>query len=231
MEVHAAQDVGAGRLSIDGIRAAGFDGVVTLNGIETVLRHPDTDALRERISQCRSLIGPWAGTLYRAATIEYANRHDLLAGIGSRHAGGRWNPPGLFNAVYGCLEPETAMAEALGNYRDYGIPVSQAMPLVFVAVVVKAHAVLDLSDAAVQAELGLSTRRMLAVDWQAQQEQGREAVTQAIGRIAWEEKLEGLLVPSARQRGAQNTVLFPARRRRGSSWKIQRVRDLPPRPG
>jgi RES domain-containing protein len=192
-----------------------------------VRQHSDTDLLRERLRLCRSHVGSWSGTCYRATTIEYANHRDLLAGVGSRETGGRWNPPKLFNAVYGCLEPETAMAESLGNFRDYGIPVSQAMPLVFVAVVVKARAVLDLTADAVQAQLRVTTRRMLAVNWQARQESGEEALTQAIGRIAWEEKLEGLLVPSVRRRSARNIVLFPSCRRRGSSWKIQRVEDLP----
>jgi len=121
------------------------------------------------------------------------------------------------------------MAEALANFRACGIPVSQAMPLVFVAVVVKAQAVLDLMDADVQQWLGINTRKKTTVDWHAAQERGDEALTQAIGRIAWEEKLEGMLVPSARRRGQSNIVLFPSRRRRGSSWKIQRVRDLPKR--
>lgn len=191
--------------------------------------HPNTDTIRRQVQQCRPLAVPWAGTFYRASTIEYANRHDLLAGVGSREAGGRWSPPDLFNAVYGCLEPETAMSEALANFRQFGIPVSQAMPLVFVAVVVKTQAVLDVTAVPVQRRLGVTTRRMMAVDWQQSQDHGDEALTQAIGRIAWEEQLEGLLVPSARRRGQQNIVLFPSRRRRGSSWKIQRVRDLPKR--
>jgi hypothetical protein len=49
----------------------------------------------------------------------------------------------------------------------------------------------------------------------------------AIGRIAWEEKLEGMLVPSARELDGTNLALFPGRRRKGSSWRIQGARDLP----
>ena len=63
-----------------------------------------------------------------------------------------WRPlerPRHVNAVYGCLEPETAMAEALANYRGYGIPVSEAMPLVFVAVSVELQAVIDFTDGGV----------------------------------------------------------------------------------
>jgi RES domain-containing protein len=71
----------------------------------------------------------------------------------------------MFNAVYGSLEPETAMDESLANYREFGIPVSEAMPLVFVAVTVKVQAVLDLSSADVQRGLGVSLRRMTASGW------------------------------------------------------------------
>jgi RES domain-containing protein len=119
------------------------------------------------------------------------------------------------------------MAEALANYREFGIPVSEAMPLVFVAVRVKVQSVLDLLSVEVQRELGTSVRKLTATAWLKAQQHGEEALTQAIGRIAWEEKLEGLLVPSARRKGAQNIVLFPSRRRSGSSWRIHRLRKLP----
>lgn len=193
----------------------------------SIQRHPESDQLREWLKQSMPLADRWTGTLYRATTIEYANRGDLLAGVGSRKSGARWTPRGRFNAVYGSLEPDTAMAEALANYREFGIPVWEAMPLVFVAVTVKLQAVLDLTSADVQRILRVSIRRMTATDWLKAQQHGEEALTQAVGRIAWEEKLEGLLVPSARRKGALNIVLFPSRRRRGSSWRIYRARNLP----
>src|SRR2546428_379802 len=124
-----------------------------------VLLYPKSDELQAGLRQCLALVQPWAGTFFRATTLEYANSHDLLTGDGSRQSGGRWNAPGLFSAVYGCLDPETAMAESLANYREFGIPVSQAMPLVFVAVVAKVQAVLDLTSDDVQRHLGITTRR------------------------------------------------------------------------
>src|SRR5207302_1354137 len=143
-------------------RPSGFDGDRPPIHVASrfVLWHPNTQEIRRNVQQCLSLATTWEGAFYRASTPEYANRHDLLAGVGSCKAGGRWNFPGAFNAVYGCLEPETAMAESLANYREFGIPVSQAMPLVFVAVVVRVQAVLDLTLDEVQRRLGVSTRRM-----------------------------------------------------------------------
>jgi RES domain-containing protein len=95
-------------------------------------------------------------------------------------AGGRWTPPALFRAVYGSLDPHTAMEEALGNYQDRGIPISRAMPLVVVAVHFKLKAVLDVTAAAFLNHLGLSTAALTQLDWRAEQLAGREALTQAI---------------------------------------------------
>jgi RES domain-containing protein len=188
--------------------------------------HRDTERLRKRLRECLSSATAWSGTFYRATTLEYANRNDLLTGTGSRKVGGRWNAAESFNAIYGCLEPETAMAEALANFRDYGIPVSEAMPLVFVAVTVKVQTVLNFMDRALQRKLGVSAWRMRTTPWREYRGRGEEAITQALGRIAFEEQLEGILVPSARIKGAVNIVLFPGRRRRGSSWKIRRAKRL-----
>ncbi|MCE9552147.1 MAG: RES family NAD+ phosphorylase [Planctomycetes bacterium] len=52
-----------------------------------------------------------------------------------------------------------------------------------------------------------------------------------MGRIAWEAKLEGILVPSVRQPGGSNLAIFPSRRLPGSSWRIVGARDLPKKSG
>jgi RES domain-containing protein len=189
--------------------------------------HPDTDKLRERLRGCLVSTEAWSGTFYRATTVEYSSREDLLTGAGSRIAGGRWNAIGSFNAIYGSLEPETAMAEALANFRDYGIPVSQAMPLVFVAVSAKLQSVLDLTDRAVLKSLEVSTKYLISTPWREFRARDEEALTQALGRLAFEERIEAILVPSARRHGATNIILYPSRRKRGSSWKIERAGKLP----
>jgi len=77
---------------------------------------------------------------------------------------------------------------------------------------VKLQSVLDFTVNHVQQTLGVSARRMRSTPWRAFQERGQEAVTQALGRIAWEENLEAILVPSARAVGETNIVVFPGRR-------------------
>jgi RES domain-containing protein len=187
--------------------------------------YPQSATLESGLAQCMARTQPWSGTLFRFATVRYANRADLLHGLGSRLNGGRWNPPGLFNCIYGSLNQQTALDETLASYRAYGIPADKIPPQVLVSVAVKLQAVVDLTAGNCLHLLGANSKQIKR-DWQKEQNTGREAVTQAIGRLAWEARLEGIIVPSARSNGT-NLVLFPSRRRVGSSWKIQGARQLP----
>ena len=58
-------------------------------------------------------------------------------------------------------------------------------------------------------------------------DKGREALAQALGRIAFQEGLEGLLVPSAQARKGKNLVMFPENLQKGSSLAIQNADKLP----
>lgn len=189
--------------------------------------HPDNFRLHAALRKCLRLAGPWQGAIYRFAEVEYANRGDLLSGTGSRINGGRWNPPGRFNCVYGALEPATAQEEAFATYDKYGIPRSKSTPKVQVAVTFDLHNVLDITPNAVLKALGVTRRELAAVDWEAEQDAGQEALTQAIGRLAFDERLEALIVPSSRVVGGKNLILFPGRRIAGSSWKISGAKHLP----
>ncbi len=81
--------------------------------VEPLTPHPESDRLRLALEKCRRHLAPWAGVMYRATGTEYANRGDLLSGVGAKLHGGRWTPRGAFNAVYGSLEPQSAGREAL----------------------------------------------------------------------------------------------------------------------
>jgi RES domain-containing protein len=194
-------------------------------------QHPDTDRLKAKLKRCLSLAAAWQGTAYRFVTVPYANRHDLLSGAGSRKYGARWNPPNQFKVVYGSLAPQTAVAEALHTLNGFGVPVASARPRVFAAVSFRLQSVLDLTSAQVTGVLALDLEKVLLEDWKTAQDAGREAMSQAIGRISWELKLEAMIVPSAVSSGERNIAVFPARRLRGSSWRIQGVRDLPKKDG
>ena len=135
-------------------------------------------------------------------------RRTLITGQGSRRFGGRWNPPGVC-VVYASFSAETAMAEALATARYYGFPVHHVMPRTFVAVSFKLRRLLDLTDGNTRKKLGISRRRLVETDWRAENAAEREAITQAVGRLAAAAGIEALAVHSATPANGENVVVFP----------------------
>ena len=146
---------------------------------------------------------------YRSVSPARSGARDLLSGEGVRRWGGRWSAAGSFAAVYASLSPETAVAEALARARHYGIPDAEMMPRVVVALDARIAALVDLTDGSVRRTLRVSRRRLRAEPWRRAADAGREALTQAIGRSAFEAGLEALLVPSAADRAGSNLIVFP----------------------
>ncbi len=193
-------------------------------------KHPDSDILARAMRRALEHARPWGGEAFRAASVRYANRDDLLTGFGARSAGGRWNPPGSFATVYLGLTPETALAEYLAQHRFYGWPVSSAMPYVSVGIRVTLRSVLDLTAGPVRKSLGVSLARMRDDGWR--KAEARESLTQAIGRLAFEAGTEALVVPSSADRKGANLVVLPGNLRApGSRLRIVNRDQLPPPPG
>jgi RES domain-containing protein len=193
--------------------------------------HPDSDRLARALARCLGRAISWSGELYRSSSPRYANKDDLLTGAGSKTAGARWNPPNSFRTVYTSLDPHTAVDEALTHFVDYGLPIAKAMPRVIVSLKACLRRVLDLTDGTIRRLLGVSKRRLLDEPWREQQKKGREALTQAIGRLAFDADWEGLLVASAARRGGVNLIIFPANLDAPGSWlKIINKAELPRRP-
>lgn len=122
--------------------------------------------------------------------------------------GGRWNPPGLFPAVYASDVAETAVAEALAHSRRNGIPDHQNMPKVIVGVRIKCDAVLNLADPTLGSTLPIDLATLLAEEWWLANERGRETGGQALGRLAREAGLHGLVVPSSARPGHTNILVL-----------------------
>jgi RES domain-containing protein len=181
-------------------------------------QHPDSDRLARALVRCSEHLRAWGGEVFRAASPKYANKDDVLTGAGSKTARGRWNPPDSFRTIYTSLDVETAVAEALAHFRYYGFPVSAAMPRVLVSFEAKLQRVLDLTDGGIRRLLGVSERRVLAEPWREEQKRGREALTQAIGRLAYCADIEALLIASAGRRGGVNLIPFPANLDPPRSW-------------
>lgn len=180
---------------------------------------PTDKQLQARLARLAPSATPFEGVVYRSSSPAYATETDLLTGEGSRRFGGRWNPPGIA-LVYASLTPETAMAETLAHYRYFGIPIEEAMPRTFIAIEVKVQCILDLRDGKVRQRLQLSEERIVTSDWRADVNEGREPISQRLGRAAHVATLEGLIVPSAADRKGHNLLIFPDRLRPGSTVRV-----------
>ena len=167
------------------------------------------------------------GRIYRAVTVAYANTVDLLSGQGSRLHGQRWNPRGIA-AVYGTFgSPELALKEALVKSRS-GIGIEAAfMPRVVVAIDISVGRAIDLTLPATLRKLEVTRAELLAEDWYEIQRLGRESMTQALGRQAFECGIEALIVPSARSARGKNLVVFPANLAAASTLVVQHAEQLP----
>ncbi len=119
------------------------------------------------------------------------------------------------------------MAEALQTFRYYGWEISGAMPRVFVSVRCSFQALLDLTDGSIRQRLGVSLQRMIHEDWRQTNVAGRQAITQRIGRCAFEAGLEGILVPSAVDATGKNIVWFPSNLLPASEVAVQNADQLP----
>lgn len=170
-------------------------------------KHPQADALARGMERAAKHAAPFAAETFRATSVEYANRDDLLTGLGAKINGGRWNPPGSFAAVYLGTAAETAVSEYLAHQRYFGFRDSDALPCTLVGLELQLQAVLDLTDGEVRKALGVSEARMLDDAWRKAKK--HESLTQAIGRLAFEAELEAILVPSSAAPGAKNLVVFP----------------------
>jgi RES domain-containing protein len=191
--------------------------------------HPDSARLSRGIRRCVPLGTHFTGILYRGASVPRANPEDLIAGVGSLLTGGRWTPPGAFPAVYASLDETTALDESRQQNLRQGIPSWMALPLVVTALEVVLEPVLNLIDGRVRRALRVSRERMLGEPWWTIQDQGQEALTQAIGRLARDQAFVALLVPSAVRAAAANMVNFPDRLTTTNRLVIINPDRLPPR--
>jgi RES domain-containing protein len=191
-------------------------------------QHPDSARLSEALARCEGLAVAWEGTVFRSASVRYANRDDFLTGAGAKRAGARWNHADSFAAVYTSLTPETATQESLAHFRHYGLPVADALPRVLAAARVVLQRVLDLTSSKVRRRLKITVAALLEADWRADAEAGREALPQAVGRLAWNAKWEGLLVPSAADPKGANLIVFPGNLDAPRSYFVIENRDMLP---
>jgi RES domain len=98
------------------------------------------------------------------------------------------------------------MAEYLAQNRRHGLPDHAAMPAVTTGVHLELRRVFDLNNRVVRRALRLTRTSMTT----GSHDPGPvEHMTQAVGRLAWSEGYEAILVPSAARLLSTNIVVFP----------------------
>jgi RES domain-containing protein len=193
-------------------------------------QHHKSLHVKRGLERCAKYAAPWAGVVFRSASVAYANRDDLLTGAGAKRDGARWNPPDSMATVYTSLEMKTAVEEALSHHRYFGFAEETALPRVLVAIRVSLQRVLNLTDQRPRKALGVNRGQLTGEDWRACNASDAEALTQAIGRLAWENGWEGLLVPSSADVGGVNLIVFLSNLILPQSYLLIVNRDqLPPR--
>jgi RES domain-containing protein len=135
---------------------------------------------------------------------------------------------GLIPTIYASLDPDTLNAEAYHKGRRYGWTQSDFLAQLRIGMHWQLQLTLNLTEPVVRRALNVRTAEILNCDWPTEQNAGREALTQAIARAAFENLAEGLVVPSARHQGGVNVVYYPSNRRAGTVIDVLDPGNLPP---
>lgn len=144
----------------------------------------------------------WKGRVYRhmlgSAPPELANER-----------GARWNPPGTA-ALYTSLAETTAKAE--GDHVIAVQPVPPRATRTIYELDVSIKSLLDLTDAGRLTAIGITEEDLESIPWEPCQRVG--------GAVAWLGP-DGLLIPSVRDSGGSNLVIFTANQPPGSEVVVQ----------
>jgi RES domain-containing protein len=157
---------------------------------------------------------PLRGFFFRVVPLAYiATPLSALGSLG----GGRYNAAATFQIYYVTEKPDVTLYET--RIIDAALPPHPVRPTILFTVEANLQHVVDLTDAATCAALGVTTAELL-VNWKEELLAGNVPITQDVGAGAREADIEALIVPSARVDGAKNLAIIVDRLRAGSSLKI-----------
>lgn len=147
---------------------------------------------------------PLEGIAFRAVQEKY--RESPLSAVGSIRVGGRYNPKGMFEALYLAETAQSALSEVAFGITSGGKFINAPhSPYVVLSITFFLKKVLRLEEQL--ARLGLFPEQ-LAMPWRPIQQSGGLALTQALGIVARATGLEGLVVPSRFSQSIHNLVVF-----------------------
>ena len=174
----------------------------------------------------------FSGHCYRI--IEELWRHDPLSAIGAVENGGRYNAPRAFPVLYTAASRITALREtqALFDTADGKLTDAPRNPELLLTLEIALHAVLDLTQPDICAQLGTSREELVSATPSRFILNAREKTTptQDLGAACYaSERVSALKVPSAAHPDGYCLDIFPDRLFTGEHVRIRdehhRLRD------
>lgn len=164
--------------------------------------------LEQKIRQALPSAIEFSGVCYRSVSQKFATQKSVTSATGSLITGGRYNLKGAFEVLYLAVDVHTCTEEVTRSMQVSEFVIADSLPRTTIAIEVKLSRVLDLTDDKILKQLAVSTAVLKNTDWKnIQNNDGREAVTQEIGRYARDAGFEALLVPSSVWKG-KNLDIF-----------------------
>lgn len=188
--------------------------------------HPRQKRLREHLNENPLNVAPWAGTAFRSAALKHGRPEILLNGQGAFKAGGRWNAPASFRAVYLSLSPQTSVAEVFRAAGHYGFHAEDLKPRVVVAAEISLNRVVDLHTHQKALSAVCTLDELLGENWRAANDRGWNALSQTLGGLLHQSGIEGFLVPSATGESAGNLIIFNDHLLSDSRFRIHGSQEL-----
>jgi RES domain-containing protein len=189
--------------------------------------HPNFHRFFDVLKKDSSLFTSQKTDVFRQGLPQWMSLPYRFTGVGSVLYGGRWSVKGLTPAVYASADLRTLVAEAHYKYRLYGWKPPQLQPQLTIQMHWELQNVLDPTNAATLKAMKMTNKAIVNCDWSAEQTAGKEPVTQAIARAAFENLAAGLVVPSARRKGGVNLVYYPPHRRDGTVIQTLNEASIP----
>jgi len=174
----------------------------------------------------------FSGHSYRI--VEELWRHDPLSAVGAFENGGRYNPPRAFPVLYTAGSRITVLREtqALFDTADGHLADAPRNPDLLLTLDVALHAVLDLTQSDLCAQLGTSCEELASATPSRfiLNARGRTTPTQDLGVACYaSERISALKVPSAAHPSGHCLDIFPGRLFTGEYVRIRdehhRLRD------
>lgn len=134
----------------------------------------------------------FSGTVFRLCPAVFGS--NLVSMRGALLHGARFNIKGHFGALYTSLTPDTAQREMAQYFT-----VPPIGGFVQASIGLRLTRVVDLTDPALLADVGVTIEQLIG---------SRYAITQEFGLRAWENRIEALLVPSAVRSSEHNLAVF-----------------------